>query len=98
MTIKSLDYREEALQQHNDFRAVHDAPAMSLSSSLNSGADRYARRLFDELRCYGRLKHSDKNSRPGVGENLASGWTTASGAGVEGRTVQDAVKAWYVRE
>ena len=95
MTIKFSDYRQDALEQHNRLRAIHDSPPMTLNSSLNRDADRYARRLFDMLRCRGRLKHSNA---PGVGENLASGWTTAIGAGVEGRSVEDGVKAWYVKQ
>ena len=95
MAIISLDYRQEALEQHNALRAIHNAPRMRLDGGLNSDADRYARKLFDMFGGSGDLKHSPRGSCPGVGENLAVGCTTARG--VEGRTVQNAVKAWYVR-
>ena len=53
---------------------------------MNDAADEYAQTLFN----LGSLKHSDKESRPGEGENLAFRCSTAA----EGRTVQDAVKSW----
>ena len=59
---------------------------MTLDDSMNDAADEYAQTLFN----LGSLKHSDKESRPGEGENLAFGCSTAA----EGRTVQDAVKSW----
>ena len=94
MTIKFSDYREEALEQHNALRAVHNSPRMRLDSGLSSGADSYARELFRKYKGT-RLAHSPRDSRPGVGENLAVGCTTARG--VEGRTVQDAIKSWCVK-
>lgn len=66
---------------------------MRLSGSLNEAADQYAQRLFNMLRCRGRLTHSNT---PGQGENLASGWTTADVP--EARSVQDAVKSWCVEQ
>lgn len=62
---------------------------MTLDDSMNDAAEDYAHTLFE----LGYLKHSDKDSRPGQGENLAYGCSTAA----EGRTVQDAVKARYVK-
>ena len=62
---------------------------MTLDDSMNDAAEEYARTLFE----LGYLKHSDKEDRPGQGENLASGCSTAA----EGRTVQDAIKGWYVK-
>ncbi|XP_078351220.1 Golgi-associated plant pathogenesis-related protein 1-like [Oculina patagonica] len=82
-------YRKDALKQHNALRAIHDAPPMKLKRSLNKDADKYARKLFK----IGHLVHSDKESRPGVGENLSMGCTTAKRG--EGRSVESAVKAWY---
>ena len=92
LTINFTDYRRDALEQHNTLRAIHDAPPMRLSSSLNARADQYAQQLFNRLRCRGRLQHSNT---PDEGENLASGWTTATVP--EARSVQDAVKSWYVK-
>ena len=94
VSIIFSDYREEALDQHIALRAIHNAPRMTLDRDMNRGADAYARSLFQRFGGSGELKHSPKSSRPGQGENLASGCTTARG--VDGRTVQDAVKAWYV--
>ena len=67
---------------------------MRLDSGLNGGADSYARELFRKYKGRG-LAHSSRKSRPGIGENLAVGCTTARG--VEGRTVQDAIKSWCVK-
>lgn len=64
---------------------------MKLRRSLNKDADKYASKLFK----IGHLVHSDKESRPGVGENLSMGCTTAKRG--EGRSVESAVKAWYVK-
>ena len=58
---------------------------MTLDDELNTAAEEYARTLFD----LGRLKHAKVE---GQGENLAMGCST----GAEGRTVQDAVKSWFV--
>lgn len=85
--VVKADYRQDALKQHNDLRNIHDAPRMTLDDSMNVAAEEYARTLFT----LGKLKHSNRTTRPGQGENLASGCSTAA----EGRTVQDAVKAWY---
>ena len=74
------------MDQHNDLRQIHDAPAMTLDDSMNAAAEEYAHYLFT----LGHLEHSDDDSRPGQGENLAYGCSTAA----EGRTVQDAVKGW----
>ena len=59
---------------------------MTLDDSMNEAAEEYARTLFKMAK----LKHSDKTTRPGQGENLAKGCTTAA----EGSSVQDAVKRW----
>ena len=64
---------------------------MRLNSEMDRAAERYARVLFQRGRRAG-LSHSDRSSRPGQGENLAMGCTTARG--VPGRTIEDAVKAW----
>lgn len=87
-----LDYREAALRQHNRLRAIHDAKSMTLDEGMNAAADRYARNLFQRFGGTTELKHSPKSSRQGQGENLASGCTTQTG--VDGRTVEDAIKAW----
>ena len=72
------------MEQHNRLRHIHEAPPMTLSDSMNEAAEEYAQELFE----LGRLRHCD--SCEGEGENLAYGCSTAA----EGRTVQDAVKAW----
>ncbi|CAH3145622.1 unnamed protein product [Pocillopora meandrina] len=91
--VATADYREAALRQHNRLRAIHDAERMILDEGMNAAADRYARNLFQRFGGTTELKHSPKSSRQGQGENLASGCTTQTG--VDGRTVEDAIKAWY---
>lgn len=87
MYVVKADYRQDALDQHNDFRRIHDAPSMTLDDSMNAAAEEYAHKLFK----LGYLKHSNRTTRPGQGENLYYGCSTAG----EGRTVHDAVKGWY---
>ncbi|KAL9952266.1 hypothetical protein ACROYT_G039492 [Oculina patagonica] len=85
--VAVADYRQDGLNKHNEFRAIHDASAMTLDDDMNTAAEEYAQTLFE----LGYLKHSDRDSRPEQGENLAMGCSTGS----EGRSVQDAVKSWY---
>ena len=91
MTIKFLGYKQDALKQHNVYRAIHDAPPMKLKRDLNKAAVQYARELFD----IGKLVHSKWESRQGQGENLAAGCKSSSAK--EGMSVEGAVRAWYVK-
>lgn len=87
------DYQQDALKQHNAMRRIHNARPLKLNKQLSDDANRYAQELVDKYLRSHALKHSPKRSRPGVGENLSLGCTTARG--VEGRTVKSAIKEWY---
>ena len=78
------DYRQDALQEHNKFRNIHEAPAMTLNNDMNTGAEDWARELFEE----GKFEHSNSEH----GENLYYGCSS----GEEGASVQKAVTAWYL--
>jgi uncharacterized protein YkwD len=68
-----LSYQTEVLAVHNNYRALHHAPALVWDEKLANYAENYARHC--------EFKHS---SSP-YGENLATGYPTASAA----------VKIWY---
>ena len=59
-----LRFRQEMLQAHNEHRARHCVPALTLDSNLNNGAQQYAEYLVS----IDRLQHSGAS---GLGENLA---------------------------
>ncbi|MES2904104.1 MAG: CAP domain-containing protein [Pseudomonadota bacterium] len=54
------------LDAHNRERAAAGSPAMAWDSALAASAIAYA----DQLASEGRLRHSPRHLRPGVGENL----------------------------
>ncbi|XP_074630956.1 Golgi-associated plant pathogenesis-related protein 1-like [Acropora palmata] len=89
----SGDYRQDALRQHNELRSIHNARPLKLNAKLNRDASQYAQELVNKYLRSHSLKHSPGSSRPGVGESLSVGCTTARG--VEGQTVQQAIKSWY---
>jgi uncharacterized protein YkwD len=63
-------FRQTALAAHNATRAMFSnggVQPLTESDSLNTGAQEYAMRLAE----LGDLVHSPRESRPGVGENLA---------------------------
>lgn len=77
-------YEQEALEAHNNYRRIHDAPPMRLDSNMNQQAAAYAQRLAR----MGTLQHSTSSERPGQGENLAM----ACGSG--GLSAKRAVDMW----
>ena len=73
-------FEEEALQAHNEYRKIHDAPPMTLDSSMSQDAAAYAQRLAN----MNTLQHSSSND----GENLAMA------CGSQGLSAQRAVDMW----
>ncbi len=65
------------VQQHNDYRARHNTPALTLDNTLSTAAASWAQTLA-EGGCI--LEHSDLASRPGQGENLYSFWANTPGS------------------
>ena len=81
--IFNLDFRQEALNLHNKFRAVHGAPAIKLDEDLCIEAEMYASKLATE----GALRRSNSND----GENFARSCS-------QNRipmTADEVVRKWY---
>ncbi|KAK3735193.1 hypothetical protein QZH41_017944, partial [Actinostola sp. cb2023] len=84
----SGSFEPEALQTHNNFRSVHNAPPMTLNNELNQQAKAYAQKIAD----LGALQHSSSNERgQDVGENLAMGCSTFG----DPLSAKQAVTNWY---
>nr|AAP06097.1 similar to GenBank Accession Number AK017557 SCP-like extracellular protein [Schistosoma japonicum] len=74
----------EAIQAHNELRALHGCPKISYDSKLASDSQKWAEHLAS-INC---LQHSKAD---GYGENLAFQMSTA-GASLNGR---EATRNWY---
>ncbi|XP_048577144.1 probable pathogenesis-related protein CaO19.6200 isoform X2 [Nematostella vectensis] len=87
LSDEELTFVKDGLAEHNKYRAIHNAPTMILDEALSAEAQKFAK----ELAHLETLKHSDRPSRPGEGENLAMGCST------EGTIMSAAaaVKKWY---
>ena len=81
---------DEALEAHNKYRKIHNAPAMSLNRKMSLEAEKFAEKLAKGSA----LKHSPKETRPDQAESLAMGCSTD----VPPLTAPAAVKKWYVSE
>ncbi|MEU6829146.1 CAP family protein [Nocardia beijingensis] len=80
------DYAQTGLTLHNQYRAKHGSPAMTLTQNLNAQADQCAK--------YYAQKRTIDHSCPyknGAGENLALGQGTYEAVSF----VQIATKMWY---
>ena len=75
-----LRFRQEMLQAHNEYRARHCVPALTLDSNLNNGAQQYAEYLVR----INRLQHSGAS---GVGENLAMRSSSAAIRNYSGKCI-----------
>ncbi|XP_048576480.1 protein PRY1-like isoform X2 [Nematostella vectensis] len=60
-------FAKQALQRHNYYRKIHNAPMMSLDSAMTRSAAAYAYKFAS----YGTIVHSSWQERGGDGENLA---------------------------
>ena len=70
--VAFLEFSQEeevGLAKHNQFRKVHQVPAMTLNRKMCDEAKKYAEKLVE----MGTLRHSDKSEREGQGENLSMG-------------------------
>ena len=87
MTPDDGAFEQDALEAHNNFRRVHNAPDMKLNRQLSDQAKVYAQKIANA----GALKHSkDAERGSDVGENLAMGCKT-SGIPLTGK---EAVTNW----
>jgi len=83
-------FREDALKAHNDLRAQHKAPGLTLAEDLNQ----YAQRWAETLVATGRLEHSDCRHATGqLGENIAYAWSSRPEGG--DLTGGEATQQWY---
>ncbi|KAL9975340.1 hypothetical protein ACROYT_G012493 [Oculina patagonica] len=85
VTREGSNPRQVGLDSHNEYRRVHNAPGMQLTSELNDDAQRYASKLARESL----FKHDSK--RGGEGENLG----LRCGPGSDTERVKKVVDAWY---
>lgn len=85
MSIVGSDVEQQALDLHNQFRAVHDAPAMTLNAEMSKSAADYAATIAN----LGSLQHSDSSERDNAGENLSYGCSSSAG-----QTPEEAVTNW----
>ena len=60
---------QSGLLKHNEFRAIHDAPPMTLDRTMCDEAKAYAEVIAQK----GDLVHSKRKERHGQGENLSMG-------------------------
>ena len=73
------------LAEHNLFRAIHGSPNMTLDREMCNAAARWAKHIAEQ----GSLVHSNDSQRPGQGENLSMGCSSA-----QSQTVKEAVNSW----
>ena len=85
ISIEGSDDEQEALSLHNKFRAVHEAPAMTLNAEMSQSAASYAQTIAS----LGTLQHASKQERDNNGENLSYGCSSS-----KGQTVTEAVTNW----
>lgn len=64
-------FRQEMLTAHNEYRARHCVPALTLDSNITAGAQQYAQYLVS----IDRLQHSGAS---GLGENLAMRYSSVA--------------------
>ena len=66
------EFEKEALEQHNKYREVHNAPKMTLDREMCKKAEEYAQKLASNG-VDGPLDHSIRSTRENEGESLFSG-------------------------
>lgn len=86
LSFIASQFEKEALDIHNRYRVMHNAPPMTLNCEMSWDAAAFAQKLAD---MDSGLIHSSYDERPDQGENLAFGCT-------ENRelTAEEAVKMW----
>ena len=85
--LSASQFQQEALSIHNRYRAIHNAPALTLNCEMSKNAAAHAQKLAD----LDTLVQSSYTERPEQGENLSLGC-------YENReeTAEEAIKGWYV--
>lgn len=81
--------QQQALADHNQYRALHGSPAMTPSDALHDTAQAWA----EAIARTGQFDHSTPDQRQSAGENLAAYYTTGfmDTETLANRAVQD----WY---
>lgn len=79
-------FEYEALNIHNRYRAIHNAPPMTLNCEMSRNATAYAQKLAD----MDSLVPSGYNERPEQGENLSLGCYDN-----REQSAEEVVKVWY---
>ena len=86
--VEVSDHQEAGLAKHNELRALHGSPPMTLTDELNADAMDYAEHLAS---LGGGLVHDPNLNQLGQGENLFWAWSS-TGTNVN---YGNAVEAWY---
>lgn len=89
-SIDQATLRNIALSKHNTYRTTHHSDAMTISDSLNSTAESWAKQIATT----GVLAHSSSSQRNGAGENLYVSYTTAASIATD-TLANGAVNSWY---
>ena len=82
--LKVSAFEEEALKVHNDYRARHDAPPMTINKEMSASAAEWA----TEIGADEKFEHSPSEKRKNQGENIAA-WCDA-----KGETATQVTKRW----
>ena len=89
--LLAQEFIKSALDSHNRFRAVHNAPPLKLNLKMTKEAEAFARKLAQNGANNVPMAHEDQLilQKENEGENLAAG-----GGNVGGLTAYGAVKNW----
>lgn len=85
LSFIASQFEKEALNIHNRYRAIHNAPPMTLNCEMGWNAAAYAQKLAD----MDSLVQSGYIERPEQGENLSIGCY-----GDRELTAEEAIKMW----
>lgn len=92
-SIDQVTFRNIMLSKHNTYRATHHSPPMTLSDSLNSSAESWAKQMATT----GEFAHTSISQRKGAGENIYASYTldTIAASMTTDTLANSAVKGWY---
>lgn len=79
------DFAETCLKWHNNYRALHGVPPLTLSKTLNKYAEEWAKKLAAEDSFRHRSDHK-------YGENIFMQWSSSSSFKIKGNAP---VESWY---
>ena len=89
--LSAQEFIKSALETHNTFRAIHNAPPLKLNLKLTKEANDFAKKLAQNGAKHIPMAHEDRLvlQKEDEGENLAAGGSIAGGM-----TAYGAVRNW----